>query len=143
MPDLLLWIALTIRMTPIIFGFSWGGPIGLRKPQLLGVGKAWISLDSFVRIETSQWVTRDSAKNFSPAPARPRSRNARAVEVIRKGGIVHGTSLTRFLIVSNQLSSDPARKRRATIGDELRRHCRSGEQGLKERPWQAGKGSRK
>ena len=29
-----------------------------------------------------------------------------AVEAVRKSGIVHGASLTRFLIVSNHLSSD-------------------------------------
>jgi hypothetical protein len=36
----------------------------LGKPPILGVGKAWISLDSLVRIETYQWVTRISPESF-------------------------------------------------------------------------------
>jgi hypothetical protein len=30
----------------------------------MGVGKAWISLDSLVRIVTYQWVTMEKRKNF-------------------------------------------------------------------------------
>jgi hypothetical protein len=41
------------------FGFSWPLAVSLRKPQLLNVGFPWISLDSLVRNETYQWVTRD------------------------------------------------------------------------------------
>ena len=41
------------------FGFSWLAAISLRKPRLLTVGFPWISLDSLVRIETYQRVTRD------------------------------------------------------------------------------------
>jgi hypothetical protein len=39
--------------------------------------------------------------------ARGRDR-AHAVKAIRKGGVVHGSSLLQFLIVSNELSSDPS-----------------------------------
>ena len=48
------------------FGFSWLVAVLLRKPSILAVGKAWISLDSLVRNQTYQWVTRIFAKNFSP-----------------------------------------------------------------------------
>jgi hypothetical protein len=41
------------------FGFSWRTPFWPRKPPFLRVGKAWISLDSLVRIEAFQWVTKD------------------------------------------------------------------------------------
>src|ERR1700728_3876783 len=41
------------------FGFSWPVAVSLRKPPSTGVGKAGISLDSLVRIETYQWVTRE------------------------------------------------------------------------------------
>jgi hypothetical protein len=34
------------------------------KPPVLGVGLSWISLDSLVRIETFQWVTRDLSRFF-------------------------------------------------------------------------------
>jgi hypothetical protein len=48
------------------FGFSWNGPFCLRKPQLLGVGFPWISLDSLVRNDRYQWVTRDFRPKFFP-----------------------------------------------------------------------------
>jgi hypothetical protein len=48
------------------FGFSWVVAVSLRKPPIMGVGFPWISLDSLVRIETFQWVTRDKRwKSFS------------------------------------------------------------------------------
>jgi hypothetical protein len=34
----------------------------------LGVGKAWISLDSLVRIETFQWVARVSERKIFLGP---------------------------------------------------------------------------
>ena len=47
------------------FGLSWPAPFWRRKGVRSGVGKAWISLDSLVRIEPFQWVTRDfRKKNF-------------------------------------------------------------------------------
>src|ERR1700733_11826779 len=54
------------------FGFSWLAAIPLRKPRPMTVGFVWISLDSLVRIETYQWVTRDFRwkffySRFSPA----------------------------------------------------------------------------
>jgi hypothetical protein len=50
------------------FGLSWPQAILLRKPPIIGVGKAWISLDSLVRIETYQWVTQlFPASLFLPA----------------------------------------------------------------------------
>jgi hypothetical protein len=36
------------------------------KPQILRVGFAWISLDSLVRIETFQWLTRINARRIFP-----------------------------------------------------------------------------
>jgi hypothetical protein len=50
-----------------------------------------------------------SAEVFSCALSwREKPERAPAVESIRKGGIVHGASLPQFLLVSNQLSSDPS-----------------------------------
>jgi hypothetical protein len=41
------------------FGFSWPAAFSLRKTRFMTVGFVWIYLDSLVRIETYQWVTRD------------------------------------------------------------------------------------
>jgi hypothetical protein len=79
------------------FGFSWPLAVSLRRPPLMSIGLSWISLDSLVRIETFQWVTRPEAgKLFSrafcwrcEAPG-----GERAVEAMRKRRIVHGASLT-------------------------------------------------
>ncbi len=52
MPDSFLLIALTIRKTPIIFGFSWGVPIWLRTLRFWGLEKLgfpWI-LSSELRL---------------------------------------------------------------------------------------------
>jgi hypothetical protein len=46
------------------FGLSWRAPFWGQKGVKSGVGKAWISLDSLVRIETFQWVTCDSLRKF-------------------------------------------------------------------------------
>jgi hypothetical protein len=54
------------------FGSSRTQAISLRIPPIMGIGLSWISLDSLVRIETFQWVTRPKAgkffsRRFSPA----------------------------------------------------------------------------
>ena len=64
-------------MTPAMFrgGPIWvflGSALWLQKPLVLRVGKAWISLDSLVRIETYQWVTRDFRWKKFRAPFYPR-----------------------------------------------------------------------
>jgi hypothetical protein len=73
------------------------------------VGFPWISLDSLVRIETFQWVTRDKAEKvfrigffvMSAAPGQePASWHAKAQHR-------HGASLSQFLISCNQLPSKP------------------------------------
>jgi hypothetical protein len=46
------------------FGFSWLVAVSLRRPAIMSVGFPWISLDSLVRIETYQWVTRHKARKF-------------------------------------------------------------------------------
>jgi hypothetical protein len=43
-------------------------PFWRRKGVRLGVGKAWISLDSLVRIEPFQWVTGDFLRKFFSCP---------------------------------------------------------------------------
>jgi hypothetical protein len=49
-----------------------------RKPPFLGIGKAWISLDSLVRIEPFQWVRRDFRwKEFLAPFAAGRQRRSR------------------------------------------------------------------
>jgi hypothetical protein len=46
---------------------------------------------------------------------RKKPERAPAVEAIRKGGIVHGASLVQFLLLSNQLSSDPVEPARLAL----------------------------
>ena len=50
------------------FGMSWRTPVWTRNRVRLGVGKAWISLDSLVQIETYQWVTGDFLRKYFRAP---------------------------------------------------------------------------
>ena len=73
------------------FGFSWAAAISLRKAPILGVGFPWISLDSLVRIETYQWVTRiKRRKNFpiaSPSCGE-RPERERVVKDMRRRRIV-------------------------------------------------------
>ena len=47
------------RVRAIRLDFLGPWPLRSRKPPILRVGFPWISLDSLVRIETFQWVTRD------------------------------------------------------------------------------------
>ena len=50
------------------FGLSWPVAFDCENPPILAIGFPWISLDSLVRIETYQWVTRETrAKNFHAA----------------------------------------------------------------------------
>jgi hypothetical protein len=47
------------------FGFSWLIGLSAWKTPILSLGFVWISLDSLVRKETYQWVTRKNrGKNF-------------------------------------------------------------------------------
>src|ERR1700727_2490323 len=50
------------------FGFSWPRAVSPQKAQIRTVGLSWISLDSLVRIEPFQWVTRDFRKKKNLAP---------------------------------------------------------------------------
>jgi hypothetical protein len=66
----------------------------------------WIVLDSLVRIETYQWVTRHEARKiFSRRSivALEASEREPADEAVRKGRIAHGASLPIFLIFCNKL----------------------------------------
>ena len=72
---------------------------------------SWISLDSLVQIETYQWVTRFLAGRIFRAlfPGVERRRNGEpAVEAMWNRRIVHGASLTWFLIFCKRLSSEPS-----------------------------------
>ena len=95
------------RLVQRRFGFSWRLAIWLWKPPFLGVGKAWISLDSLVRNEIFQWVTGEfRAKKFALAfpGVESRAGRERAVGAMRKGGIVHGARLRQFLLFCKKLS---------------------------------------
>ena len=108
MPDRLLWIALTIRMTPIIFGFSWGVPIWLRNPSFWGLEKLgfpWIPSSESGLINGLRGIFREK---FFVTPGSPEKPERAPVRAIRKGGIVHGASLVQFLLVSNHLSLPPS-----------------------------------
>ncbi len=68
-----IWISLT------------GRSFAAEKP-LMGVGKAWISLDSLVRNEPFQWLTREFRRKYfrrPPPPARPARRGARRLAATR------------------------------------------------------------
>src|ERR1700722_17561022 len=65
---------------PIRVWFSWPIAISLRKPTFLTIAFSWMSLDSLVRIETCQRVTRAEAASYcheacgwalAPAEQRP------------------------------------------------------------------------
>jgi hypothetical protein len=58
-------MAATLRPSTPIWVFL-ARRLFLGKPTILGIGKAWISLDSLVRIETYQWVTRLFPEIFFP-----------------------------------------------------------------------------
>ena len=77
---------------PARFGFSWRIDVSPQKPPLLGLGFAWISLDSLVRIETFQWVKRHKAQNFCSRAFSPAYVAGRvlAVEAMWKSTIVMG-----------------------------------------------------
>ena len=79
------------------FGFSWFVAVSLRRPPTMRVGFPWISLDSLVRNETFQWVTRIKAgKVFLGAfvLAFEAPEREPAVEAMRKRRVVHGASIS-------------------------------------------------
>jgi hypothetical protein len=124
------------RLKHDAFGFSWPLGVSLRRPLLMSLGLSWISLDSLVRIETFQWVTRlEAGKTFSQPffPGVEAPQREPAVEAMRKRRIGHGASLTRLLIFCNGLSSEPlpfvapiqkqlalARRLRVLLNDKLK-----------------------
>jgi hypothetical protein len=91
------------------FGFSWRVAVSLRKPPFMSLGFPWISLDSLVRIETYQWVTRLLAGRIFLAPFSGEEAPEResAVEAMWKRRIVHGASLPRFRIFCKKRPSEP------------------------------------
>jgi hypothetical protein len=96
-------------VTSISLGFLGASPFRRENPAYEG----WISLDflgfSRQNLDLSMGCAGFSAKVFSWALSwREKPEREPAVEAMRKGGTVHGTSLLQFLIVSNQLSSVPA-----------------------------------
>jgi hypothetical protein len=90
------------------------------KTLFMRVGFPWISLDflGFPWILSSESRLINGLRGifrgrfFLSLSWREKPERAPAVETIRKGGIVHGASLLKFLIVSNQLSPEPRRARR-------------------------------
>jgi hypothetical protein len=100
---------LSIQTDQPRFGFSWRIAVLLRKPQVFGVVFPWISLDSLVRIETYQWVTRKNLRKIFPRAfvvAKDPSTAAHDLGMA-KGRIAHGASLTKFLIFCKRLSPGP------------------------------------
>jgi len=90
------------------FGFPSALAVSLRKPPIMRVGFPWISLDSLVRIETYQWVTRKIREKIFPLafpPGMSSTGSESAVWAYRRGGLVMGASLTRVLIYSKKLST--------------------------------------
>ena len=62
-----------------VWDFFAGAGLALKTFEK-GVGKAWISLDSLVRNETYQWVTRDFREKISRCPLAPWGRRSGATE---------------------------------------------------------------
>jgi hypothetical protein len=80
------------------------------------VGFPWISLDSLVRIEPFQWVTRLFRKKKILSPlfaAEAPERGARPL-LIQTADIAHPASLALVLIFCNRLLSDPSHFGRPT-----------------------------
>jgi hypothetical protein len=88
------------------FGFSWNAAVLRQKPPSAAIGFSWISLDSLVRIETFQWVTRRFRDhNYScafPLVVEAWERTP-SVKAMRQGMIVHAANLAVFLIFVNRL----------------------------------------
>jgi hypothetical protein len=83
------------------FGFSWPVAVSSRKPPLMRVGFPWISLDSLVRIETYQWVTRKKRRKFFPLAfpsCTSRAGTEPAVLAYGSAGVGHGRKLSQFLL---------------------------------------------
>jgi hypothetical protein len=90
-----IWVFLDHR------GFAPDGP----KTRL---GFPWISLDSLVRIETFQWVTRLFWRKKISRALLPLGRRRRArvgIPTMQKCSVAHRASLTHFLLFCNQLPS--------------------------------------
>jgi hypothetical protein len=70
----------------IQFGFSWRAAVSLPRPPLMRLGFSWISLDSLVRIEPFQRVTRLVAGEIFLAPfSAARDRRNRDAAVLARG----------------------------------------------------------
>jgi hypothetical protein len=97
-------------------GFLGASPFGGENPSFWGlekVGFPWILSSESRLINGLRGIFR---KIFFMTPGSPeKPERALKVEATRKGGIVHGASLTRFLIVSKQLSSEPAERAKLLI----------------------------
>ena len=100
------------EMGPVApFGFAWAVVVWLRKPPQTGVGFPWISLDSLVRNETYQWVTRETRRKiFAVAFSLQASRAGMAAQGLACGraGSRIRASLIQFLIFCKRLSFDRA-----------------------------------
>ena len=80
--------------------FLDGGRFAAKAPSPRG----WVSLDSLVRIETFQWVTRTPPRKkiLALSPARG-ARNGSVLGPMREAGLVMGMSLAWFLTFRKRL----------------------------------------
>jgi hypothetical protein len=109
------------------FGFSWRVAVSLRRPLITRVGFPWISLDSLVRIETYQWVTRLLARRISRAwvPDVSSPTTAGLALGMRKGMVAHGLKLTvisdflQAIVFSDCCPSPFERRSKATRQKQL------------------------
>jgi hypothetical protein len=62
----------------------------------MAIGFSWISLDSLVRIENYQWLTRGFRENFflRALPAEPPETGGAAVEIMQVRRIIHAANAT-------------------------------------------------
>jgi hypothetical protein len=81
--------------------------VSLRKPRFKGVGLPWISLDSLVRIETYQWVTRDFVNKFflSLFPVSRIAETGARGRGMRKRRIAHQANLNQVPLFRKKMST--------------------------------------
>src|SRR6202044_3026536 len=99
--------------------------LALERP-LLSLGFSWISLDSLVRIEPFQCVTRQNAQNifsYRFVPVVGSARRGDCGRGVRKPRIAHQASLTRFPIFCKKLPALIALALGPRISAQPQRHA--------------------
>jgi DNA-binding transcriptional LysR family regulator len=95
------------------------------KAPLTRVGFPWISLDSLVRSETYQWVTRKKRRKFFLGAFFVGKLGIALIEAMQLRGIGHGASLADILFFRNRLLTDIVAERYdagVRLGEQAAKH---------------------